>query len=83
MSKKQSQVITVQSPKIGKAYLFLHAGCMPKEGTIIEEYKDLTKQFKYKWYKFSVPLSQSESERMSKTHMFYPVSIFDIVKELK
>lgn len=83
MSKKQTKVIAVQSPKLGKSYSFLHAGYMPKNGILVEEYKDLTKQYGYKWYKFSVPLSQHEAEKLSRTHMFYPVSIFDIVKELK
>jgi hypothetical protein len=83
MSKKQTKVITVPNPKVGKTYQFLHAGFMTKTGVLVEELKDLTKQYGYKWYKFSVKLDQQMADRMGKPEMFYPISIFDITKEEK
>ena len=83
MSKKQTKVITVANPKAGKTYQFLHAGFMTKTGVLVEELPDLTKQYGYKWYKFSVKLDQHQADRMGKAEMFYPISIFDITKEVK
>ena len=81
--KKDTKVISVKNPQIGKTYKFIFGGHETYVGVLEDLNENLTKHYGYKWFTFVVPASEAESRRMGKPNWHYPASIFDIIEEQK